>query len=215
MELWYVKNNKEKLGRILNVLRNQETLYFDLAIRKFYAPPGMDATTNIKLKSFENNQENLKVSELFQANIPSLAAYFSMIDLTLKAMTDTVLLENFDSKIEDLLKTIVPKYFRQFLIDTTPYRQIYGAFDCFCKSIFYDTETAYRKYLRDRRAEIFKTWIDVLRQRPCSLLLHSLDNFPTTSCNRAYVFKSHTCMQKKLFGFFPDDISITMFVKFL
>jgi len=198
MSLWYRSNNT---GRIVNDLErvlspeNRLQEFDDFILTKLHGPPGLDASYNIKLKSFDDNA--LPIPPDFVIHAPLYKKLFTMIDLCLKAMTTTLLLEHFQVELDEILQRICPLLFRENIKNELSLK----AFGFYIKSKLYDHEQGFRKYYRDRRSQMLNNWLDIATLRPQYVVLDSfeLDGLSFNGSPNSIVFPSR--IDDDFFGF--------------
>jgi len=158
---------------------------FDHILQKLFHPPGLDATCNMKLKTFEKGFEiPPELSLLMITNVAQAIIYKRlciMIELCLRAMTPTILLKYFDADIDHILKDIIPSFFKDALSDYQSEGDskdlVMRAFNGFIKTKnYYHDNFGFRKFFRDRRSQVLNCWHKNLRMKPQTLVHRSLES---------------------------------------
>jgi hypothetical protein len=161
----------------------------DLAVKTFFSAPGTNAAGKLRIK------DKAKL-----ANLKSLCGQPGpMVDLTMRSMVNHMLIFYFDKDAAHELSTQLAT---NLLFAFNPSEDIKKSLSCWLSSQYGSKD--YVKYIRDSRSLILASWLNIMRCRPASVILHSLDKyFPYDICvsdGQSKLFKSDA--QLSIFGIY-------------
>jgi hypothetical protein len=173
----YIKTNRSvsKWSRI------KELEYF---IKCSYSTPGTDSSRNLRLKK-----------------IDGCGTYTLSLDIILRSLVQFYLISSFEQEVKAMAQSIVNQVHASVKEnkDITDKKDIIDSLMKWCKSSS-GTED-YLKYIRDKRSEILKTWVQMLSLKPYSILFTSLAKFtPVWKKNTSHFQSSSFGIQASIFG---------------